>query len=294
MNFVTRDFPGAPALRVGEGPDHGPPLVLLHGVTRGWRDWEPLLPALSAEWHVFALDQRGHGGSGRASSYLVTDYVADVVRFVGTQTTGRCCILGHSLGAMVAAGVAAEIPEMVCGIALEDPPFHTMGNRIAVGAWRAQFVGMQEAATRGLGLEELTDTLADISLPTSTGETIRLGELRDRSSLHWSAQCLMQLDPEVLSPIIAGRWLDGYDVTQVFSRVHCPVLLLQGDPLAGGALTDADAAEAAELLPSCRQVRFPGVGHQLHRERPHAVLEALQEFATALGESNAESAEPIP
>jgi pimeloyl-ACP methyl ester carboxylesterase len=294
MNFVTRDFPGAPALRVGEGPDHGPPLLLLHGVTRGWRDWESLLPALSNEWHVFALDQRGHGGSGRAPSYLVTDYVADVVRFVSSQTTPPCLILGHSLGAMVAAGVAAEIPGRVRGIALEDPPFHTMGNRIAVGAWRAQFLGMQEAAMRGLGLEELTDTLAEIALPTTTGEKIRLGELRDRASLHWSAQCLMQLDPEVLTPIIAGRWLDGYDVSQVFSRVLCPVLLLQGDPSAGGALTDADAAEAAKLLHSCRQVRFPGVGHQLHRERPHAVLEALQEFATTLGESTSESAGSIP
>ncbi len=286
MNFLPRDFPGAPALRIAEGPDHGPALLLLHGVTRGWRDWEPLLPALADEWHVFALDQRGHGASGRASAYLVMDYVSDVVRLLREQMNAPCVIFGHSLGAMVAAGVAAEIPERVRGIVLEDPPFHTMGNRIAVGAWRAQFLGMQEAARRGLGLEELTDVLAKIHLPTASGEMVRLGDLRDRASLRWSAECLRQLDPEVLTPIIAARWLEGYDVTQVFSKVCCPVLLLQGDPAAGGALSDGDATEAATVLHSCQHVRFPGVGHQLHREKPHAVLEALQEFAARLHPSD--------
>lgn len=293
MKFVTRDIPGAPALRVAEGPDHGPPLLLLHGVTRGWRDWESLLPALADEWQVFALDQRGHGASGRSSAYLVTDYVADVVRFVSEQMTAPWVIFGHSLGAMVAAGAAAEIPERVRGIVLEDPPFHTMGNRIAVGAWRAQFTGMQEAAIRGLALEELTDVLGDIRLPAATGETVRLGDLRDRASLRWSAECLTHLDPEVLTPIIAGRWLDGYDVTGVFARVRCPVLLLQADPSSGGALTDEDAAEAAKVLHACQHVRFPGVGHQLHREKPHAVLEALQEFAACLQDSAALSAPPV-
>ena len=110
----------------------GPVLVLLHGVTRCGADWEPLLPALAEDWTVIALDQRGHGTSPRAGSYLVTDYVADAVRFVREETAGPIFIFGHSLGAMVAAAVAAELPDRVGGIILEDPPFHTMGNRIAV------------------------------------------------------------------------------------------------------------------------------------------------------------------
>ena len=276
MNFATRDFRGSPALHFAEGPPAGPTLLLLHGVTRCWRDWEPLLPALTREWRVIALDHRGHGGSGRAESYLVTDYVADAVRFVREEMAAPLVILGHSLGAMVAAAVAAEVPEVVRGIVLEDPPFHTMGNRIAATAWHAQFLGTREAVRRGGTIEELADALAEIRLPAPGGTFKRLGDLRDRASLLWGAECLARIDPEVLTPLIEARWLEGYDVAQVLSRVRCPALLLQADPTAGGVMSDADSDEVVRALSSCQRVRFPGTGHQLHRDCPEAVLRALR------------------
>ena len=162
-------------------------MLLLHDVTRCGADWEPLFPALAEDWTVIALDQRGHGGSPRGDRYLVTDYVADAVRFVREEAAGSVVIFGHSLGAMVAAAVAAELPDRVGGIILEDPPFHTMGNRIAGSAWQAQFIGMRKAASRGGSINEITGALANIRLPASGGGFKRLGELRDRASLAWSA-----------------------------------------------------------------------------------------------------------
>jgi pimeloyl-ACP methyl ester carboxylesterase len=50
-------------LNAAGGPRNGPPLILLHGVTRCWQDWRPVLPELMTRWQVFALDYRGHGGS---------------------------------------------------------------------------------------------------------------------------------------------------------------------------------------------------------------------------------------
>ena len=270
--------------RTGSGS--GPVLLLLHGVTRCGADWEPQLPALAENWTVIALDQRGHGASPHADRYLVTDYVADAVRFVREETAGSVVIFGHSLGAMVAAAVAAELPERVGGIILEDPPFHTMGNRIAGTAWQAQFIGMRAAAEMGGSTEAITDALADIRLPSSGGGFKRLGELRDCASLAWSAQCLSQLDPGVLTPVIEGRWLDGYDFPDALSRVRCPTLLLQADPSAGGALTDADAESLKSIISTCQQVRFPGCGHSLHRDHPESVLRAVADFAASLPFSN--------
>ena len=270
--------------RTGSGS--GPVLLLLHGVTRCGADWEPLLPALTENWTVIALDQRGHGASPHADRYLVTDYVADAVRFVREETAGSVVIFGHSLGAMVAAAVAAELPERVGGIILEDPPFHTMGNRIADTAWQAQFIGMRAAAEAGGSREAIADALVDIRLPISGGGFKRLGDLRDRASLAWSAQCLSQLDPEVLTPVIEGRWLDGYDFPDALSRVRCPTLLLQADPSAGGALTDADAESLKSIISTCQQVRFPGCGHSLHRDHPESVLRAVADFAASLPFSN--------
>jgi pimeloyl-ACP methyl ester carboxylesterase len=249
-------------------------------------DWEPLIPALTDHWTVIALDQRGHGGSPRSESYLVTDYVADALRFVQEETADPVVLFGHSLGAMVAAVVAAELPDQVRGIILEDPPFHSMGNRIAGSAWQAQFTGMREAARKRGGVEEITDALADISLPASGGGFKRLGDLRDRNSLAWSAQCLSQLDPEVLTPVIEGRWLDGYDFPSLLAGLSCPTLLLQADPSAGGAMTDDDAQTLKSIVSDCQHVRFPGCGHNLHRDRPDSVLRAFADFAASLPFSN--------
>jgi len=255
--------------------------MLFHGVTRCGADWDGLIPALVADWKVITLDQRGHGDSPRAESYLVTDYVADAVRFLEEETADPIVLFGHSLGAMVAAVVAAELPDRVHAIILEDPPFHTMGNRIAGSAWQAQFTGMREAARKRGSVEEITDALAEIRLPASGGGFKRLGDLRDRASLAWSAQCLSQLDPEVLTPVIEGRWLDGYDFPSLLSGLRCPSLLLQADPSAGGALTDADAESLKSIVSDCQHVRFPGCGHNLHRDRPEEVLQALREFTSS-------------
>ena len=278
MNLVTRELPGSPALRYAEGGASGPPLLLLHGVTRFGREWEELVPELGQQWRVFTLDQRGHGGSGRAASYRVVDYVADAVQFIREAVAAPLVIHGHSLGAMVAAAVAAEAPERVRAVVLEDPPFHTMGQRIAGSAWEAQFIGMREVARRGGTIEQLADALADIRLPVAAGGFKRMGELRERAALLWSAECLTLLDPEVLTPIIEGRWLEGYDIAGIFARIRCPVLLLQADPAAGGTLTDDDAHLARRAVADCRVVRFPGTGHQIHREQLDATLQAVREF----------------
>jgi pimeloyl-ACP methyl ester carboxylesterase len=51
-----------------------PRIVLLHGVTRQWRDYAGVMPALAAFGPVTALDHRGHGASSHHhASYRVAD-----------------------------------------------------------------------------------------------------------------------------------------------------------------------------------------------------------------------------
>jgi pimeloyl-ACP methyl ester carboxylesterase len=265
------------AHRIFDGPPGALTLLLLHGVTRCWRDWEPLLPELAREWRVVALDHAGHGQSDRPpGAYRVADYARHVAEFVRENCPEPPVVFGHSLGAMVALGIATECP--VAGTVLEDPPFHTMGRDIAATPYRAQFAGMQEVARRGGTVEAMTNGLAHIHIPTPGGET-RLGDIRDRESLRFSAECLAQADPDIFTPLVAGEWLDGFDHTALWSRVRCPVLLFQGDPSAGGTLTDADADLAERSLASCRRIRCAGVGHQIHRTIPDYVLATLRKWA---------------
>jgi pimeloyl-ACP methyl ester carboxylesterase len=279
MTFGVRHARGEPSLFLAEGDGTGPPLLLLHGVTRMHGDWSPLLGRLGASWRVIALDQRGHGRSGRAGRYLVVDYVADAVRIIREEVGEPVTILGHSLGAMVAAGVAAEEADLVRAVVLEDPPFHAMGSLIEGSAWQAQFLGMREIARRGGTVESLALALAGILLPRPGGGTIRLGDVRSPDAIRWSAECLAGLDPDLLTPVIEGRWLDGYDPVAIARAIRCPVRLLQADPAAGGALSDDACAAFADASVECTVERFSGVGHQIHQTLPERVCDAVDAIA---------------
>src|SRR5262252_10890645 len=62
------------------GNDTKPPLILLHGIGRVAHTFDHLAPHFSPDYHVMAVDMRGHGDSGWSAdgAYLVEDYVKDI------------------------------------------------------------------------------------------------------------------------------------------------------------------------------------------------------------------------
>ncbi len=265
-------LPGA-TLNIARGPAHGPQLILLHGVVRRWTDYVPLLPHLVTRWEVLAVDFRGHGASSRTPGrYRVTDYVDDIAALLDTLAQ-PAAIYGHSLGAMVALGAAAARPDRASALVLEDPPFHTMGRNIAATAFQSQFEGLQKIVRPGRSLDELLVDLAAVPIRIpGRAAPVTLGELRDAPSLRFMASCLVSLDPDVLAPIVAGEWLEGYDERALAERVTCPTLVLEADLAAGGMLTPDDSEQLRRTLARAATHRYPSVGHQLHWLAPLDVL----------------------
>jgi hypothetical protein len=66
-----------------EGPDNGPKLLLLHGQQVNCYDYAKVLPKLSKEFHVFALDYYGHGKSSKnPDKYNAAEIGDDIVWFI--------------------------------------------------------------------------------------------------------------------------------------------------------------------------------------------------------------------
>ena len=145
-----------------EGPKSGPPLVLLHGVTSRWQRFLTLLPVLAQRWHVVAADLRGHGRSGRVPGrYGVMEYAQDVIGLIQHLGDEPAVVLGHSLGAMVGIGVAAEAPSAVRALILEDPPLGAFrGRPFSERPEAAPFVATRDLAREGHAPDELMRRLA--------------------------------------------------------------------------------------------------------------------------------------
>jgi len=267
-------------LSLGVGPVSGPPLVLLHGVLRRWRDFAAVLPMLHTGWHVHGLDFRGHAGSSwTPGQYRVIDYVSDGLAVLDRCLDQPAVLFGHSLGAMVATAAAAMRPDRVRALVLEDPPFATMGKNLYDDVLASLFRGFQSSLEPGVSTPELARRIAKIQLVSARStEVIRLGDIRDAASLRHSAACLNKIDPEVLQPIVAGKWLDDYDLAAFLPAIRCPVLLLRGDPRAGGMLTKEDAAHFEQTVSDCCSIYFPRVGHLIHATATESLATVLLPF----------------
>jgi pimeloyl-ACP methyl ester carboxylesterase len=252
-------------LRLESSTNTGPALLCLHGVLRAGRDFAPLWGQLVPRWQLHALDHRGHGGSEwTPGRYFIADYTADAVAIVRDHLEGDVVILGHSLGALVAIGVAAALPDRITGIVLEDPPSPAMLADVLSTTWHAIWAGM-EAISR-LGLRDtsvILQHLSEMRVPAN-GSPARLGDLRDATSLRLSARCLRDLDPQVLAPLLANRWPEGYDLVASCAAVRCPALILRGDPALGGMLRRDEALAMARQMADGVVIDMPGVGHLIH------------------------------
>lgn len=84
-------------INYAEGPDNGPPLLLIHGQATTWQSWHRVLPDLSERFHVFAVDVYGHGKSARVpEKYTARAIAADMEQFL-TQVVGEPATVSHDL-----------------------------------------------------------------------------------------------------------------------------------------------------------------------------------------------------
>lgn len=105
------------------------PVLLLPDLGRTWWSWRHLLPTLSGDRTVVALDPRGIGASDRTPrGYALPDVVADTAAVVASLGPGPVVVVGHGWGGVTALALASVHPELVAGTALVAAP--------TPGAWQ--------------------------------------------------------------------------------------------------------------------------------------------------------------
>src|SRR5207248_3045205 len=83
--------------------DAGHPIVLLHGLASSARTWDLLAPLLAPSFRVIAVDERGHGASGKPDvGYDLATFVADVRGIAGALGIDRLALVWQSWGGHVA------------------------------------------------------------------------------------------------------------------------------------------------------------------------------------------------
>ena len=102
----------------------GPWLVLVHGVGMDHAMWAPVVAELAASHRVLTYDMLGHGQSAKPPGpYGLRDFVEQFLRLVDALGVPRFDLVGFSMGALVAQGVALAAPKRVGGLVLLNGVF---------------------------------------------------------------------------------------------------------------------------------------------------------------------------
>ena len=194
----------------------GLPLVLLHGIGSGSGSWGAQMSALSASFRVVAWDAPGYGDSAPLAETkpLARDYALVLSEFLARLGIDELVLVGHSLGAIVAAAWAAEPSATLHALVLVSP---ARGYGLAPVAQREAKLRERIDLVERLGIAGLAAQrsagLCAPGAPAAAVEQVRLNMARATAG-GYSQAAHMLADDDLLSHL---------------RRVKVPVAVLCGE-----------------------------------------------------------------
>ena len=258
---------GTLTINYAEGPANGSPFVLLHGGTARWQELNPLIAELEHHWHVYACDKRGHGKSDRAASYRIVDFFPDTTAFIKDHIGAPTVLLGHSGGAIVALGVASQIPELIQAVILLDPPLYLRELSIKSNWVYDYFLGSYNILTLQRTAHEVFSEL----FPNI-----------DEAGIQYLEEVIRLVDPEFVRALLEDRYFADLDTQNLLEKVTCPTLMLYGEIDQGAVVRDRDVEFFLDHISTGTAIQIRDAGHLLQVDQPGRVLELIAEFTTQL------------
>lgn len=246
-------------VRLIEDGSAGPAVLLIHGVGMRAEAWAPQADALATDYRLFAVDMPGHGGSDPLPGQPgLADYVAWAARVIRALDAGPVAVIGHSMGALVAAGLAVDYPDLVTRVALL--------NGVDVRSPDASAAVRARATEIAAGKGDITAPLARWFGPVDSDVRERVaGWLHTVPPAGYAAAYRAFAEGDT---VYAGR----------LAAIRCPVLALtaDGDANSTPAMSEAIAARVADG----RAVVVAGHRHMVNLTAPDVVTAELRRWLT--------------
>jgi 2-(acetamidomethylene)succinate hydrolase len=248
----------------------GTPLIMLHGITSNGRGWDPVADILAPRYRTIALDQRGHGRSGKPTGpcYGRDDFAGDVIALIEALNAGPAVIAGHSLGARNALAAGAMRPDLVSAvIAIEFTPFIEDGVMDTLDA--RVHGGDRDFAS----LDEIRDYLSGRykMMPADAIERrARFGYERNGNGVYRPLA-----DGAAMAATSTGL---RDDIETALRTIRIPTLLVRGAQ--STLVSEAAFERACALRPDLPTAIFDECDHYITEEQPAKTAAMIDNFVT--------------
>jgi len=253
LNYIRTGRRGAPLV------------VLIHAVGLDLTYWDRQIEALSQDYDVIAYDLAGHGASARPALPLTFAQSAkDLADIILAADAGPACVVGLSVGGMIAQNFALSHPGLVRALCLIDTV--------------STFAEAGRAAVRGRGEMVRTGGMEAILAPTLERWFTPAFTQRRPDVIYRVRKTLRAADPE----IHAAMWdmIATQDVAPRLGEIDKPTLVMVGalDPTTPVAASEAIARGIA----GARLEIIPDASHISTMEFPEVVNAHLAAFLGTL------------
>jgi N-formylmaleamate deformylase len=238
----------------------GEPLIVLPGISNSAATWDFVSERFGRAYDTYVLDLRGRGLSeaGPDLDYSLDTYAADVAGFAAALGLRRYTVLGHSLGARVAARLAHHHANALAKVVLVDPPVSGPGRRPYVQTLPFFLDAVREAKAGMIDFEKLK-----VRYPKWTEDQMR-------TRAEWLHTC----DERAISESYRG--FSEEEIQGDLAAIKAPTLLVVAGK--GGVILDEDIAEARKLMPAIEVRRMDHVGHMIPWEDLDGFIVSLRGY----------------
>lgn len=246
------------------GPEDGPPVVILHGLSGSAPEFFETARALP-QFRSILIDLRGHGRSTAQPGDLSREaFVADVVHAIEAVVTTPVTLVGQSMGGHTAMLVAAARPDLVSRLVLlesgagggSEAEYERLGDYFR--SWPLPFPD-KAAALAYLG-----------DRPLGRAWVADLEERPDGLWPRFTADVMVS----TMNAVIAPRWDEWESIT-------APTLVVYGE---NGLFTEQEKSEFTGRGHNVQRVDLAGGSHDSHLDAFESWIDALRAFLTRSAE----------
>jgi pimeloyl-ACP methyl ester carboxylesterase len=249
------------------------PLILLHGLASSSHIFDLIAPELTNRFHVYAVDQRGHGLSekprtGYDFETIARDLDALLDTLVGDEPP---IVVGHSWGAYTTLYYAATRPTRLKYAVLLDGGIRRIGDQYPT--WGEAEKGMSPPRYRDRSLSDIEKMIRDewlgaIFRPELLPLALSIFDTSNPADVH------AHLAYENHIQIAQALW--SFEPNDYYARVQCPILIVNAvnDELTLNEMQPY-AAKAMQNLPNANIVWMHNTVHDVPWHRPGMLLKVF-------------------
>ena len=246
-------------------------VVLLHGLRGHAQSWDDVAAALSTDFHVLALDQRGRGLTDWApdGDYSAAAFVGDLAGFCRVLGLASFVLIGHSMGARNAMAFAETHAHMLEKLVLSE-----FGPEIDPR-------GAQRIAQELIDVPEAFDTLDDAIAYMAQFNRYASAQVMRRRELYATRELPdgrigWRYDREIREARRRGDPVPPLDLWPSLEKIACPTLVVRATE------TDVLRHEVAErmcaAIADARLVEIDRAEHMVFEDNPEDFIAAVRAF----------------